>query len=225
MQDSLKPVNPLPLVVLILFAVIAAVELVVAVGASGLLSDPAAIGWRLKAAELFGFSGQAFDWMIRNRALEPEYLWRSVTYLFIQPTLTSALVMGAIFLAMGKLVGEVLGQVALVTIFLGSGILGAWIFALLTDQAGLIGVSPAVFGLLGSYTFLLWIRLAGTGMRQFSAFQLIAILMGIQLFFGIFFYVGYTWVAELAGFIVGFALSPLLAPGALRHLINRLRQR
>ena len=48
--------------------------------------------------------------------------------------------------------------------------------------------------------------------------------MGIQLMWGVFFEVGMLWVAELGGFICGFALCFVLAPGQwarLRALLQR----
>ena len=33
------------------------------------------------------------------------------------------------------------------------------------------------------------------------------------------------WVADLAGFVIGFAMSTLLVPGGWAKLVDRLRQR
>ena len=49
-------------------------------------------------------------------------------------------------------------------------------------------------------------------------------MMGIQLVFGILFYTGQDWVAELAGFVCGFSLSVIVMPGGLarmRALVQR----
>ena len=54
---------------------------------------------------------------------------------------------------------------------------------------------------------------------------LIAMLMGLQLVWSLIGTVGNGWVAELAGFITGFLLSFLCAPGEWARILNRLRQR
>ena len=50
-------------------------------------------------------------------------------------------------------------------------------------------------------------------------------LLALQLIFGLFVTVGYYWVAEVVGFVTGFALSVLLVPGGFQHLLNRIRER
>ena len=220
-----NPVNPLPPVVIALFFAIFGVECMFALGEAGLIGGPAAVGWRLGAIRDYGFSGQAFDFMVENARPLSEHLIRFLTYPFLHGGFTAALFAGVILLAMGKLVGEVMGQGAVVVIFFSATILGAIVFGLVTDEAWLIGGFPGVYGLIGGYTFLAWQQLAGTGMRQLGAFRLIGILMAIQLIFGIFFQVGYSWVAELSGFVVGFLVSPVLVKGGVARVLSRLRQR
>ncbi len=220
-----NPVNPLPPVVIALFFAIFGVECMFALGEAGLIGGPAAVGWRLGAIRDYGFSGQAFDFMVENARPLSEHLIRFLTYSFLHGGFTAALFVGVILLAMGKLVGEVMGQGAVVVIFFSATILGAIVFGLVTDEAWLIGGFPGVYGLIGGYTFLAWQQLAGTGMRQLGAFRLIGILMAIQLIFGIFFQVGYSWVAELSGFVVGFLVSPVLVKGGVARVLSRLRQR
>ena len=129
-------------------------------------------------------------------------------------------------LALGKLVGEVFGNIAVIVLFFACGIFGAVIYAgLVGDDRPLVGGFPSVYGLIGAYTFILWVRLKATGENEFQAFSLIGFLLALQLFFGIFFNVGMDWVAEVAGFIFGFVLTPALVPGAFGRLLDRLRQR
>jgi hypothetical protein len=70
----------------------------------------------------------------------------------------------------------------------------------------------------------LWQQLVTTGGQQAQAFTLIGFLMGIQLVFGIFFQIGYLWVAELSGFIAGFGLIAFVVPGGIRRLLSALRR-
>ena len=51
---------------------------------------------------------------------------------------------------------------------------------------------------------------------------MIAMLIGIQLVFGIFLSGRLLWIADLAGFIGGFTLSVLLFPGGIARLAQAL---
>lgn len=218
-QDhNAPPFNPMPPVVWVLFLILMGIEVVFTLGEQGIVGGARAVGWRLGAISDYGFSGVAFDWMVKNGQMPFEYVIRCFSYMFLHGSFTAAIFSGVILLAMGKLVGEVMGQLAVIILFFFSGVFGVVIFGLLTDQAWLIGAYPSVYGLIGAYTFLLWQRVAGQGMQQLTAFRLIGFLMGIQLIFGIFFVTGQDWVAELAGFICGFSLSVIVMPGGIARL-------
>ena len=218
-QDhNAPPFNPMPPVVWVLFLILMGIEVVFTLGEQGIVGGARAVGWRLGAISDYGFSGVAFDWMVKNGQMPFEYVIRCFSYMFLHGSFTAAIFSGVILLAMGKLVGEVMGQLAVIILFFFSGVFGVVIFGLLTDQAWLIGAYPSVYGLIGAYTFLLWQRVAGQGMQQLTAFRLIGFLMGIQLIFGIFFVTGQDWVAELAGFVCGFALSVIVMPGGISRL-------
>ncbi|MEP1588330.1 MAG: rhomboid family intramembrane serine protease [Tateyamaria sp.] len=220
-----SPINPLPPAVWLLFIALALPELAFSVGEAGLIGGPQAVGWRLNALNDYAFSGIAFDFMIDNGRLLPEHLLRFVTYPFVFGSFTSSIFAGVILLAMGKMVGEVLGGFAVILMFFLSGIFGALVFGLLTNEPWLVGAYPCVYGLIGTYTFLYWQRQVASGGPQGQAFMLIGVLMGIQLIFGVLFQVGYEWVGELAGFVAGFALTALVVPGGMRRLLGVLRRR
>jgi len=218
-QDhNAPPFNPMPPVVWVLFLILIGIEAAFTLGEQGIVGGARAVGGRLGAISQYGFSGVAFDWMIKNGQMPFEYSMRCFSYMFLHRSFTAAIFSGVILLAMGKLVGEVMGQLAVIILFVFSGVFGVVAFGLLTDQAWLIGAYPSVYGLIGAYTFLLWQRVAGQGMQQLTAFRLIGFLMGIQLIFGVFFVTGQDWVAELAGFICGFALSVIVMPGGIARL-------
>ena len=181
---------------------------------------------RLALVRDFGFSGLIFDAMIGAGQYPIEHIWRVVTYPFIHLGFTHAIFAVVLLLALGKLVAEAMGQMAFLVIFVLSGIGGALVYgALLNDPVWLAGAYPNVYGLIGGYSFVMWRRLLGSGGPQYQAFTLIALLMGLQLFWGIFFETGFLWVAELAGFFCGFGLSFLVAPGEWARLRARLQQR
>lgn len=220
------PVNPLPPAVVALFLAIAGVEVVLSLAEAGLVGGPEAVGWRLALVRDYGFSGLIFDAMIGAGQYPAEHLLRLVSYPFIHLGFTHAIFAVVLLLALGKLVAEAMGQLAFLVIFVASGLGGALVYgALLNDPVWLAGAYPNVYGLIGGYSFVMWRRLITSGGPQYQAFTLIALLMGLQLFWGVFFEAGLLWVAELAGFFCGFGLSFLLAPGEWARLRARLQQR
>lgn len=220
------PFNALPPIVVALALMIFGVEMMFEAGARGFVGGPQAVGWRTEAIKEYGFSGPIFQWMIETGRWSPENLKRFVTYPFIHWRFTHMLMVLVFLLALGKMVGEIFGTFAVLVVFFASAIVGALAFGLfVNDPVPLVGGYPAVYGLIGSYTFMLWISLAGTGNTQFRAFSLIGILMGLQLLFGLVFGSNRDWVADLFGFFTGFFVTFLFVPGALGRILDKLRQR
>ncbi len=219
-----SPVNPLPRVVIALFAVVMGIEALFSLGAQGIIGGPQAIGWRLGAMQGYAFSAEIFQWMLANGRWPAEHLARFVTYPFIHGNFTHALFAGVMLLALGKFVGEVFRGWAVLAVFFGASIGGAAVYGLLAGSPiPLIGAFPGVYGLIGAFTYLLWLRLGQEGGPQIRAFTLIAFLMGIQLIFGILFGGSRDWIADLSGFVFGFALSFVVSPGGFARLRERLR--
>lgn len=219
------PVNPLPPVVVALFLIILGIECVFFLGNEGLVGGPHAIGWRLESMQKYAFSGPIFDWMVENNRWPVEHLIRFFTYPFVSTGFTHAIFVGVLLLAMGKMVGEAFGGVATLVIFLMSGAVGALAYAvLLDDPMPLIGGFPSVYGLIGGFTYLLWRKLSTVGAQQARAFTLIGFLMAFQLIFGLLFGSQNDWVADLAGFVTGFGLSFVLAPGGWADILRRIRR-
>ncbi|WP_411223304.1 rhomboid family intramembrane serine protease [Marivita sp. S2033] len=218
--------NPLPPVVIALFLIVVGLEVAFTLGARGIIGGPAAVGWRLGVLERFAFSAEIFTWMRETGRWPLEHVARFLTYPFVHASFTHALFAGVMLLALGKMVGEAMGSVAVIAIFFGSAAGGALVYALVIGSAApLIGAFPAVYGLIGGFTYILWLRLGQTGENQIRAFTLIGFLLFIQLVFGLLFGSNPEWVADLSGFAIGFALSTVLVPGGWSKLVNRLRQR
>ncbi len=218
--------NAVPAAVVALALAILAVEILLTIGSKGLIGGPEAIGWRLEAIQRFSFFAPVLAWMVETGNWPLEQLQRFVTYPFIHTGFVHTIFVMVFLLAIGKLVGDVFGNLAVIVIFFACGIFAALIYGgVVGDTRPLIGGFPSVYGLIGAYTFLLWIRYKAMGENEWQAFTLIGFLMGIQLFFGIFFEVGWEWVAEIAGFAFGFVLTPALVPGAFRRFLNKMRQR
>ncbi|WP_095589520.1 rhomboid family intramembrane serine protease [Actibacterium ureilyticum] len=225
-HNDTSPLNPLPPVVWFLVVPIALIELAFNVGARGIVGGPAAVGWRLSAETDYGFSGQIFDWMMATGEYPFDFLIRFVTYPFVHVNFTHALFVIVFILALGKMVGEVFRTWAVLAVFFGAAIMGAVAYGgLLGDPRPLVGGYPAVYGLIGAFTYLLWVRAGQTGESQLRAFSLIGFLLGIQLLFGLLFGSSNDWVADIAGFVTGFVMSFGVSPGGFARLRAQLRHR
>lgn len=223
--NHVPAVNPLPATVVLLALVMAAAEIVFQIGASGLAGGPTAVGWRVEAIERFAYSGEILQWMWETGRWPPEHVMRIVTYPFVHGSFTQTLIGAVMFLAMGKMVGEVFGNIAVVVIFFVSAIAGALVFtAFAAGPTYLIGAFPSIYGLIGAFTWILWRNLSRVGANQARAFSLIGFLMGVQLLFGLLFGTQSDWIADLGAFAAGFLLSFVLAPGGWARLLHRLRQ-
>ena len=219
------PVNPLPPVVVALVLFILGIEVILNLGARGIIGGPSAVGWRLDALRQYTFLPDILDWMVQNGRWPFEHVIRFVTYPFVSANFTQAIFVCVFVLAMGKMVAEVFGGGAMLIVFVLSGVGGALAYALLLDPAyPLVGGFPPVYGLIGAFTWLLWRKLSLVGENQSRAFGLIAVLMGIQLLFGLIFGGSSDWVADLGGFATGFCLSFFLAPGGWARIVGRIRR-
>lgn len=221
-----SPINALPAVVVALFLMMAGIELIFGLGARGLIGGPQAVGWRIDAIETYGFSGEILRWMIETGRTPPEHLMRFVTFPFVHWSFTHALFACVILLAMGKWVGEALGPIAVLAVFFGSAIGGALFYGLvIPGHALLIGGYPGVYGLIGAYSILLFLKLGQVGQNQLQAFRMLGILIGLQLFFAVVFGSAPDWVADIAGAVIGALLGAVFVPGALQAVLARLRNR
>jgi membrane associated rhomboid family serine protease len=221
-----SPLNPLPPPVAALALVIAGIELTLAAAARGVVGGPGGVGWRQGALERYAFFGDLLDWMAAQGVWPVGQLARFVTYPFVHFAFTQALFVIVFLLALGKLVAEAMGTAAFLAIFFGSAIIGALAYGvLLDDPRPLAGGFPAVYGLIGGYTWILWTSLGRVGAPQGRAFTLIGLLLGIQLVFGVLFGSTNEWVAEVAGFATGFLLCFVVGPGGWRRAIETLRRR
>lgn len=227
-QDhNAPPLNPLPLIVWITVLPLVAMELVLSLADRGIVGGPMAVGWRLQAVERFGFFPDLLRYMVETGQWSMGGLLRLVSYPLVHVSFTHALFAIVILLALGKMVGEIFRWWAVLAVVLGAAAAGAVAYTYLVPgvRAQLIGAYPAVYGLIGAFTFLLWVRLAGTGTNRYRAFSLIGMLLGVQLLFGVLFGASWEWVADLAGFAAGFLLSFIVSPGGFGRVVAMIRQR
>jgi len=223
-QRGPSPVNPLPPVVTALFLVIIGIEAAFMLGAKGMIGGPEALGWRNLAIQQYAFNSDLFAWMLDSRRYPSEHMIRFLAYPFVHGDFTHALFAGAMVLALGKFVGEAFSQLATLILFVVSCVAGAAVFGLVgPEQPWLTGAFPGVYGLIGGFTYLMWLKLGQMGERQYRAFTLIGFLLGIQLAFGLLFGSNSTWLADIAGFGAGFLISFVLSPGGFAKLRAKIR--
>lgn len=217
-------VNPVSPVIVVFFLIMLGLEMAFTLGTQGMVGGPTAVGWRVNAIQDYGMNGAVFDWMWEQGRYPWQHLIRFVTYLFLFYSFTHFIVAGVMMLALGKFVGEVFAWWAVAVVFVGSGIGGAFAWGLfLSDPGFLVGAFPGVYGLIGAFSFILWLRLGQAGENQFRAFTLIGFLMVIQLVFGVLFGARGDWLADIAGFIFGFLLSFVVSPGGWARVRAKLR--
>ena len=232
-MDQNAPINPLPAVAWILVLPMIALEIVISAGENGLVGGPSAIGWRSEAIQTLAFYPENLRQMLILGQYPLDGLWRPFTHVFVNPDVTGTLYSVAILLAMAKFTGELFRWWAVVVIFALSSLVGALAYTLVPyTQAALIGGWPAIYGLIGAFTWVQWMRQKITGVPN-NAFRLIGFLLGVRLAFGIVALAmggldqseGWMWVADAAAFVAGFALSFVVIPGGAPAIINRLRKR
>lgn len=221
-----SPLNPVPTVVWALLLPMLAAEIVFQLGAAQLAGGPEAVGWRLGAMQQYGFFGQLLPLVLDPGAAPAGTMIRFVSYAFINASFTQFLFVAVFLLALGKMVASVFRAWAVLVVFLGSAAIAALVYGLIRgDAAVLVGGFPAIYGLIGAFTFILWMNLAHVGANPYRAFTLIGALLGIQLLFGILFGAAPDWIADLAGFVAGFGLSIVVSPGGWSRILARLRRR
>ena len=225
-NNAVSPLNPLPGSVWLLLLAVGGVELAFLAGSAGLIGGPGAVAWRLDAMQRVAFSGALFEWMVENRRFPPEHLLRLIAYPLVHATATHTLFVVVFIAALGKFVGEGMRGWAVLVVFFGASLAGALVWGgVLYSPSWLLGGYPGVFGLVGAFTYLLWIELGEKGANPARAFILIGVLLLARLLVGLYVGLGSTWLADLAGFLAGFALSFLVAPGGWRRALERIRQR
>lgn len=226
-----SPLNPLPLAVWLLALPVIASEAVFALGRIGLIGGAEGIGLRLSGMQLTAYAPEMVQRMVGLGTIDWDQLYRLLSYSFVHVSVMQALFVVVFTLALGNMVARDFRPWSVVALYLGSGIGGALVYTAVISMlpgrpAPLIGGYPAVYGLVGAFTFLLWVRLAVTGDNRLRAFTLIGFLLVFQLVFGLVFGgVGYGWIAEVAGFVTGFGLSFLLVEGGIARALRLIRQR
>lgn len=223
-MNPVSPVNDISPVVVVLFALMVGIEGVFAAAEAGMIGGRMGIGWRVAAIEDYGVFGQLIQLMWERGEWPLEHLMRFVTYPFLHGSFTHMIFAAAITLALGKYVGDRFRWWAVLLVFFCASIAGALAWGMLKPDGGvLMGAYPAAYGLIGAFTYILWLQLRSLGEPQVRAFQLIGFLMAIRLVLGLLFGSDGVWIAEIVGFATGFAVSFLVSPGGFARLREAIR--
>lgn len=226
-DHNAPPLNPLPPIVWLLTLPLIGVELAIQLQSAGLLGAGEALPWREAIYQQVRLLPEVLRLEWETGGHPANELYRAFGYALVHGSFTDALFAVALFLALGKAVGEVLHWSAVVVVVLAAILAGALAYGLLIPglRTPLVGAYPAVYGLIGALTSLIFTNLARVGANRYRAFRLIGFLLAVQLAFAVILGGNWTWVAELAGFVAGFLLTFLVAPGGFRHALDQIRQR
>ena len=225
MQDpnpDAAPLNPVPAPILALAAIIVGIELILWAASRGIVGGPAGIGWRIAAVEDYGFYPRLWAYMAQTGDWSMEGVQRVLTYAFVSTGFVHALFALVFVLAFGKFVGDVMGGVRALVIFVVSAVGAAVLYGtVFPNQGPLVGAYPGAYGLLGGYTYVLFLMLDHADENRLQAFRLVGVLAGLQLLFGVLFPGPPHWLADLGGAAIGFAVAAAMGPGGLLRLIRR----
>ena len=226
-DHNAPPLNPLPPIVWLLALPLIGVELAIQLQSAGILDAGAALPWREAIYQQVRLLPELLRLQWETGGHPTEELYRLVSYPLVHGSFTDSLFAVVLFLALGKGVGEVLRWWAVLVVVLAATVAGGLAYGLLVSglKSPLIGAYPAVYGLIGAFTALLFMNLAAVGANKYRAFSLIGFLLGAQLIFGVIFGSTWTWVAEVAGFAAGFLLTFVICPGGIQRALDHIRQR
>ncbi len=227
MDQNTSPLNPLPVIVWVLALPLIAMEVVLGLAGAGAIGGAQGIGWRLQAVERFAMFPELLRYQAETGGQPYAELLRLVTYPLVHATMTHALFAVVFLLALGKMVGEIFRWWGVLIVVCGASVAGALAYGLLVPdlRTPLLGAYPPVYGLIGAFTFLMWVNLARVGANKYRAFSMIGFLMFAQLLFGVLFGGTWDWAADIAGFVAGFLLSFVASPGGVRRVVQMIRQR
>jgi membrane associated rhomboid family serine protease len=226
-QQHESPFNTLPLIVWALALPLVAMELVLSMAGAGLIGGGQGFSWRVEAVERFGLFPELLRYQWEAGGQPFDQLPRLVTYTLVHGSFTHALFAVVLLLALGKMVAEIFRWWAVLIVVFGSAIAGALAYGFLIPglRTQLIGAYPPVYGLIGAFTFLLWVNLARSGANRYRAFSLIGALLFFQLVFAVIFGTNWDWVADVTGFVAGFLISFVVSPGGWTRVMDKVRQR
>ena len=145
MSDSPPPaVNPLPPAVIVLFLAVVLGEAYIAGAEAQLWGQFDA---RIGLIRQFAFLPEGFERALSAGIWQPELFWRMLTYPFVHAAVMQSILASVLILALGKFVGEILGNTAVFAIFGISSVFAALGYAQFTSSTyPLFGGYPPPMG-------------------------------------------------------------------------------
>lgn len=181
---------------------------------------------RFDMIRMIGFMPDAFETAYSSARWVPEVYMRMLTFIFIQPNFLSAIFGVVMLLAIGKFVGETLGNAACLVLILAGAVSGTLLHTyVLGSSAPLIGVFTVVYCLLGAFTWVLYLRANGDFRLRLRAFRLVTILFIINIVFMLINGLNQFWITEFASMFLGFGIAIAMGSSGLRNLLQRIRRR
>ena len=227
MTDYNRPpvINPIPAAILAIFSGIILFEAFILFGVGDPLGKSGAAATRMLLIQKYGVSPDVGNWMLETDNLANNYVLRFIVYPFVNLSSLSVIFAGVLLLALGKMVGEVFSALSVILIWFLSTTLAAFFYSIsATNGQILVGSYPGIYGFVGAYTFVSWITLRlAKNKNESQAFALIVALMSIQLLFSFLFGTGQLWIADFAGFVIGFIVSFFRSPGGIKEILSILR--
>ena len=227
MKDYNRPpvINPIPTAILAIFSGIIFFEAFLFFGFGDPLGNSGAAAERMLLIQKYGVYPNLVNRMLETGNFSADYIFRFVFYPFVNLSSLSVIFAGVLLLALGKMVGEVFSALSVILIWFISTTLAAFFYSISATNGQILAVSyPGVYGFVGAYTFVSWITLRlAKNKNQSQAFSLIVALMSVQLLFSFLFGTGQLWIADFAGFVIGFIVSFFLSPGGIKGILSILR--
>ena len=215
-------VNPLPPAVIVLFLAVVIGEAYIAGAEAQLWGQFDA---RIGLIRQFAFLPEGFERALSAGVWQAELFWRMLTYPFVHAAVMQSILASVLILALGKFLGEILGNTAVFVIFGISSVFAALGYAQFTSSTyPLFGGYPPAYGLIGGFSFVLFSRAEGLLSHQLRAFRMLGILMAINISFSFFSSGPPLWVAELCAAAVGFISAALIQTGGLASLVAKFRR-
>ncbi|MEM7547179.1 MAG: rhomboid family intramembrane serine protease [Pseudomonadota bacterium] len=157
-----------------------------------------------------------FEGMLEGYEVPFEFWTSFLTHAVLHGGLVHLAMNGAIFLGLGGMIANNIGAKRFLVLFVVTAIAGSLTFALITDTQGpLVGASGAIFGFFGALKRWEWRWLTSRNMSLSRFWGSIAGLTALNVLLALFFpgEGAVAWEAHLGGFVAGFLIAPVLAPG------------
>ncbi len=217
------PINPLPPLIAVLACAIVGIELLFQLGHYRIVGGASAFGWRINALQDWAFQGSLLEYAYQTGRLGTEAAVRIFTYPFVNESFHPAFFGSVLLLALGTAVSKVYPGWAVVLVLVLSTVTGAVVFTIAEGGDRLLtGDFPAVYGLLGLYTWSLWINAEPGTSERWQAFRLVGLLTTLQLLALAIYGRGSNLLGELSCFVLGFVVAFVVGPGSRERLARWL---